>query len=274
MLEVNNVPSVSIATLNLLRDLERWDERKGLIVDEFRRMQPDLIALQEVALSINNAEWLAKQLGGYSVHIQAKTGKKHSKVEAVAVLSRLPVADVHWVDLRTQNRVALAVRTEISGAPLLFVSGHFYWFPGDHSHRARQLQLLKNWLYTLVSHTPQTGMIVCGDFNGTPDMPSIRVMHEGFQSAHVLHHGREPEWTCPTPLPFQSTPWRKTVFQIAGLATQKQFKPWRGTLDYIFVNRHIKVEECRVAFDQPAPHDPGLYPSDHLGLMARVRVDY
>ena len=264
--------SVSVATLNLFRDLNRWDERKGLIVDEFKRLQPDLIALQEVALAINNAHWLAEQLGGYSVHVQAKTGKKHSKTEAIAILSRLPIEDTHVLDLVTQNRVALAVRTHIAGEPLLFVSGHFYWFPGDHSHRTRQLQLLKKWLYTLAHEMPQAGMIVCGDFNGTPEMPSIQAMRADFQSAHVMHHGREPAWTCPTPLPFQRTPWRKAMFHIAGLATEKKLKLWRGTLDYIFVNRHITVEECNTAFDQPAPHDADLFASDHLGLHARLRI--
>ena len=70
---VESATAITVATLNLLRDLDRWDERKGLIVDEFRRLQPDLIALQEVALAIDNAHWLAEQLGGYSVHMQAKT---------------------------------------------------------------------------------------------------------------------------------------------------------------------------------------------------------
>ncbi len=264
--------SVSVATLNLLRDLDRWDERKYLIVQEFKRLQPDLIALQEVALAINNAHWLAEQLGGYSVHVQAKTGNKHSKIEAVAILSRLPVEQTHSLDLVTQNRVALAVQTKIAGKSLLFASGHFYWYPGDHHRRTRQLQLLKRWLYGLVQDLPQAGVIVCGDFNGTPNMPSIKSMYDDFQSAHVLHHGREPGWTCPTPLPFQDTPWRKAIFHIAGLAAEGKLKLWQGTLDYIFVNRHIAVEECHVAFNQPALHDPGLFPSDHLGLHARVKM--
>ena len=37
-----------IVTLNLLRDLTRWDERKQMLLDEFERLQPDVIALQEV----------------------------------------------------------------------------------------------------------------------------------------------------------------------------------------------------------------------------------
>ena len=176
------------------------------------------------------------------------------------------------LDLVTQNRVAVAVQTRVAGQLLLFVSGHFYWFPGDHHQRTRQLQLLKKWLSKLAQDVPEVGVIVCGDFNGTPDMPSIQTMRDDFRSAHVVHHGREPEWTCPTPLPFQDAPWRKAAFHIAGLATSQKLALWRGTLDYIFVNRHIDVHECHIAFDQPATNDPGLFPSDHLGLHARLRI--
>jgi hypothetical protein len=34
----------------------------------------------------------------------------------------------------------------------------------------------------------------------------------------------------------------------------------------------IAVETCRLAFDRPAVGDPGLYPSDHLGLSARLTI--
>ena len=64
-----------IVTLNLLRDLTRWDERKQMLLDEFERLQPDVIALQEVALPLNTAEWLAKRLSGYDVHLAPKSGR-------------------------------------------------------------------------------------------------------------------------------------------------------------------------------------------------------
>jgi hypothetical protein len=34
----------------------------------------------------------------------------------------------------------------------------------------------------------------------------------------------------------------------------------------------VQVESCRVAFDRPAEDDPSLYPSDHLGLVARLVI--
>jgi mRNA deadenylase 3'-5' endonuclease subunit Ccr4 len=58
--------SLIVASLNLLNDLTHWDDRRSLIVAELRRLQPDLIALQEVVLPVNNAQWIADELGGYS----------------------------------------------------------------------------------------------------------------------------------------------------------------------------------------------------------------
>ena len=43
-------------------------------------------------------------------------------------------------------------------------------------------------------------------------------------------------------------------------------------LDYIWVRGTIAVDDCRLVFDRPAVDDPTLYPSDHRGLAAHLRV--
>ena len=43
-------------------------------------------------------------------------------------------------------------------------------------------------------------------------------------------------------------------------------------LDYIWLRGAVAVDEARLAFDRPAVGDPTLYPSDHLGVVARVAV--
>jgi hypothetical protein len=45
-----------------------------------------------------------------------------------------------------------------------------------------------------------------------------------------------------------------------------------GCLDYVWLRGSVRVEGCRLAFDRPAVGDPTLYPSDHLGLSARLAV--
>ena len=277
VLQVKQAHTITVATLNILNDARRWDERKHMIVEGFKHHRPDLIALQEVMLPVKNAEWLAGELsssehGHYSLHITPKTGKKHSQLEGIATLSRLPVDSAHWHDLASQNRVAQLVRVQVNGKPFIFVNGHFFWHPGDSDQRLKQIQLLKKWIDTHSDGATETGIVVCGDFNGTPESRAIASMRQHFQSAYAAVHGREPHWTCPTPLQWSTQPWRETVMNVLGLATTLKPGPWRGTLDYIFVNDQVQVEDCHLSFTAHAPHDETLFPSDHLGLVAKVRM--
>src|SRR6478672_10854527 len=48
----------------------------------------------------------------------------------------------------------------------------------------------------------------------------------------------------------------------------RTLRPWRGTLDYIFINRAVQVQNCQLILNQPAPNSRTLYPSDHFGMMA------
>jgi hypothetical protein len=43
-------------------------------------------------------------------------------------------------------------------------------------------------------------------------------------------------------------------------------------LDYVWIRGAVEVESARLVFDRPAVGDPTLYPSDHLGLAAWLRV--
>jgi hypothetical protein len=45
-----------------------------------------------------------------------------------------------------------------------------------------------------------------------------------------------------------------------------------GCLDYIWLRGAADVESARLAFDHPAPGDPTLYPSDHLGISAQLVI--
>jgi hypothetical protein len=45
-----------------------------------------------------------------------------------------------------------------------------------------------------------------------------------------------------------------------------------GCLDYVWLRGAVRATDARLAFDRPAAGDPTLYPSDHLGIAARVVV--
>lgn len=261
------MPTLTVVTINILRELKRWPERRALLAQGLAEQNADLIAVQEVALPENTAQWLANTLGGYQVWLCPKTGAR-ARREAIAILSRLPVEGHTTLDLRTQWRVAHYVRVDLAGRPLLFCNGHYYWKPLESAQRVRQVRLLLDWLGALPEALP---LIAVGDFNGTPESRALQLMRTRFASAYAAVHGREPDWTCPTPLGYSGwAHWVKSF--LLSLMTNHQLKLWRGTLDYIFVNSHIRVNDGRVILNQPAPDDPTLYPSDHVGLAATLEL--
>lgn len=261
------MPTLTVVTINILRELARWPARRALLAQGLAEQNADLIALQEVALPENTAQWLASELGGYQVWLCPKTGAR-ARREAIAILSRWPVTDHSILDLRTQWRVAQAVRVDIAGQPLVFCNGHYYWRPLESEQRVRQVRGLLDWLGALPADLP---LVTVGDFNGLPESRALQLMRARFTSAYAAVHGREPDWTCPTPLGYSGwAHWAKSY--VLSLIANRQFKLWRGTLDYIFVNARLRVRDCRVILNQSAPHDPTLYPSDHVGLAATLEL--
>ena len=260
--------SLSLVTFNLLNKPSRWHERRELVLAELRASQPDVIALQEVSLPHNNACWLAEQLGGYSVHTSPKTGAL-AEHEGIATLSRLPVEESHTLALGAQSRVAQVTRVRVGSRAIAVVNGHFMFHIYDHIKRTQQVQRVLNWLRLDAAQVP---VVACGDFNATPEMRTIQVMKESFTSAHEAAHGREPDWTCPTPLAYSLDGARKGLSRIGNFILTRRSDVWRGTLDYIFVDGNFAVHQCDVILNQPSPHDPTLYPSDHVGLYAEIEI--
>jgi endonuclease/exonuclease/phosphatase family metal-dependent hydrolase len=261
---------IRVATVNILNDLSRWDERRGLLAAGLHALSPDLIALQEVRdpLGTSTAHRLAGELGGYSILVRPKTGWGRY-YEGIAVLSRLPVEGYEVLDLRSQQRVAQLVRVQVGGRPVVLVNGHYYWPTGLHGARVRQVTRVLDAVKAL---DPGTSVIACGDFNATPGSPAIDLLSRNLVSAHEARHGREPEYTCPTPLVGR---WRVREILTRGLLrlfTNRPGGSWRGTLDYIFVSPDVRVVECGVFLDRPSPGDPTLYASDHLGLAATLEI--
>jgi endonuclease/exonuclease/phosphatase family metal-dependent hydrolase len=261
---------IRVATINILNDLSRWDARRTLLARGLDALSPDLIALQEITdpLGKSTAHWLAGELGGYSVHVCPKSGWGRKR-EGIAVLSRLPVEDHEVLDLRSQQRMAQFVRVRAGESPVVFVNGHYHWLPGAHAARVRQVERVLDRVRGL---DPGTSVVACGDFNGTPGSPAIALLSCTLVSAHETLHGREPDYTCPTPMVSGQRVRGAVTRGLLRLFSNRPGDSWRGTLDYIFVSPDVRVVECGVFLDRPSPDDPTLYASDHLGLAATLEI--
>jgi endonuclease/exonuclease/phosphatase family metal-dependent hydrolase len=269
---------ISVVTINILVDLSLWKKRRLLLVDQLFELDSDIIALQEVSLkdSLSTAHWIADELNQmnpgkeivYQVYLCPRSGNE-SESEAIAILSRLPVKRHQTIDLKTQNRVAQIVELKLTDGPLLIVNSHFYWKVGESETRKDQIELLLDYLDL---QPPEIPVLVVGDFNCEPGMPSIDLMRRYFDSAHRAVHGKEPEFTYPTPLPkTHLDDFRLNILHYFGKDSTAE-PSWKGTVDYIFVDPRVNILDCRVVLDQPDPVNSRLYPSDHFGLYSLIRI--
>ena len=134
-----------------------------------------------------------------------------------------------------------------------FAVTNLHHVPGDAHLRDEQAAALLAWLETAPAHD---ALVVVGDFNAAPGEAAARRMSDvGFRSAYEAANGADPRVTWPSGL------------QAPAMDTDGD----PACLDYIWVRGGVTVEEARLFADRPAVGDPTLYPSDHLGIAARLR---
>lgn len=257
---------ITVASLNLLDDVELWAGRSSLVLEGFLRLRPDVIALQEVSPEPSNARWLAERLGGYSVHLCPSS--EHRASDNLALLARVPVRDHELLRLEGEGRQAHRVSVELGEQAWTIANTHLCWNPLREDVRVAQAVKLLNWLE---SRSP---LVVCGDFNARPRARSQAVLRTRLASAYRVAHGEDPSYTFPTPLrrgPGMKHRARDGFFRASGLIRHRRNVVWGQTIDHIFVDPAIEVESCDIVFDRPSPSDERLYASDHLGLCAVLR---
>jgi endonuclease/exonuclease/phosphatase family metal-dependent hydrolase len=256
------MPEISVATLNLLNRQNRWLARRELIVAEFIDTQPDLISLQEIYLPIGQARWLKNQInsrlsgrsdGPYQLFQKRRQHPIRGFMEGIGILSRLPVLSHDAIDLGYGGRIALRVNVELETKETLdFVAVHLHHMAQDREARLEQVMLVTGWLNDKNSVPLQ---VIAGDFNEVPAGLAIEFMKQSYRSVFVEYQGYDPIATFPTALVQRSD-------------------GWSGCLDYIFISKSVnQVLGAQIFCRKPSPNDPTLYASDHVGLLAYLKVD-
>lgn len=242
-----------VATLNIRNLADRWDERLPLILADMAALQPDLLGLQEVVYVLQQDRLIG---AAGSARYESTRGWAGRPEYGNALLVKEPIvaADAGRLDLGL-TRSAIRTRLVLAGgATVTAVVTHLHHATADEAERDQQTRLLIEWL---TDARPTSAIVVVGDFNAEPDEPTYaRMRTAGYRSAFFEANEAEPEVTWPSGL--------------EGPAIDTDGPP--GCLDYIWIHGAVEVESCRLVFDRPAVDDPGLYPSDHLGLAARLTV--
>jgi beta-glucosidase len=265
------MPTIRVATLNLRKGELRWGERAPLLMNQLAALRPDIIGFQEIDLRIDQGNWIRGRLrdliwaengaAPYRIHHMFTDSHAHgwgmlnntrenASLEALGIMTNLPVVSHTGFDYLIRNRVAHCVRVDVDGHPLDFWNTHFHHVQDGEGHqmRAEQAEKLSAWIAT---HSAGVPAVLVGDFNAIPESPTVRRITEALTSVFD-RLGVDPPKTVPTPLP------------------EKPWYPGEWTVDHIFVSPDVRVIDASRVFDQPDANDPTLVPSDHYGLTATV----
>lgn len=250
--------TLKVATINVHNRHDRWRDRRHLLVAEILDHEPDLIALQEVALSHRQGNWLYTQINMRTgtasrrepYRLVQQRGRGANLYTGLAILSRMELLSYDGLSLGDGD-VALRANVLLpSGRALDFATTRLRTGSALPETREEQVMRLMGWLNAAGRVSLQ---VIAGDFNEEPHGPAVRQMRQAYRSAFALANGREPLATYPTAL-------------VPGDNRAR-------CLDYVFVSRGIRVSEARIFCRQAGSEDDTLYPSDHVGLLVKLEVD-
>ena len=267
---------VRVLTLNLWQRYGNWAERRRVLTDGVRALEPDFVAFQE---SIKTGEYdqVIDLLGpGFNV-IHQKSRDPNGM--GVSIASRWPLEEVGEVDLNVTPRTAGFPCTTLVAevlvpdplGPLLFVN-HFPNWQLNFEHE-RELQALAAARFVeeqVRLHDRQ--VVLVGDLDADPDSASIRFW-SGRQSLGEMSVCYRDAWESTRPNePGDTFTPRNPLVRDQMVKGQRPFRDWPfRRIDYIFVRfgehggRALDVAACALIFDQPVD---GVWASDHFGLVA------
>lgn len=258
-----------VATWNLWWRFGPWQERLRLITEELRRVDADVVCLQEVWADEDDrsSRRIADQLG-YDEVFAGRLEMEPGVLFGNAVLSRWPITHHEWHPLPAgdsfdEERVVL--RADIDGprGPFQVFTTHLNWRFDHSAIRQDQVRLVAE---VVANGRPRTfPPIVCGDFNAEPTSTEAGML-TGLTTTAVpglvladawrVTHPNEPGFTWDNRNPY--------------VADQLEFD---RRIDYVFAGwpkaggaGHVVSAE--IIGDTPTGD---IWPSDHFGVVAELR---
>jgi endonuclease/exonuclease/phosphatase family metal-dependent hydrolase len=261
-----------VATLNVWARSGDWPARRQVLVDGFRGLRPDLVALQETIKTPDYDQ--AADILGPAFHL-AQQARRGGDGMGVSIASRWPLGPVHELDLHLAatpradafpcTTLAAEVRVPDLPQPLLFVNHFPSWQLDFEFEREQQTVAAARFIDELRAGR-DLHVVLAGDLDADPQAASVRFWcgrqslggrSVCYRDAWERCHPGEPGATmAPDRNPLVADPdW-----------------PF-GRIDYILVRcaEHggptLPIRACRRIFDQP---DHGRSASDHFGLLAEL----
>ncbi len=263
------ITSMRILTQNVLGPTHHgWARRRPILVDGFRALAPDVVALQEV---VDVPDLLGP--GWHEVWHPVRSDDG----EGAALASRWPIGQVHAIDGRITDRARDLVWSGTMLAEVLapepvgsfFVVHHkpLYRLDGE---RERELQAVAAArLVEAMVPDPDRHVVLLGDFDARPDAACMRFWtgRQSLDGTSVCYHDT---WeSAHSDAPGHTFTPENSLVQVGG------FHLVRGRrIDYILVRGRpqgptLQVRSCERVLVDPVG---GVQASDHYGVLAELVV--
>lgn len=251
--------TVRIVSLNVLHDFPHFaylPQRLDLVATEVRRLDADIVLLQEVPWT-----W---RLGSAAAYLGRASGLNHAYLrangnrwailfeEGEAILSRFPLRDVRFTELQPaegpfRHRVAVSALVDTTLGPLRVVSTHL----ANQNPAANQGQAASLMQFVAAQPGPT---IIGGDFNATPDSVTIRNLQPAWVDSFTALAPADAGLTC-----------------CVDDLTAPPGEPLEKRIDYLFLApgpaNAWRVRSSDRLFTAPQLTPVGrIWASDHVGL--------
>jgi endonuclease/exonuclease/phosphatase family metal-dependent hydrolase len=263
---------VRAATLNLWGRRGAWDERRPVLIDGFRRLQPDLVAFQEAVVG-DGYDQVTDILGtGY--HVVHQAGRETDGT-GLSIASRWEVGKVWEETLHVTPRVGpskIAVAEILArdslGGTLLFAHHNASWQFSFERERELQAVAGSRLVEDLLGKQEISHVVLAGDFNAAPDSASVRFW-QGLQSLGDTSVCYRDAWESTPPEDPGHTFTPRNPLVTGGDNWPLELG---RRIDYIMVRcgHHgptLDVSSCERIFDEPVD---GVWASDHFGVVAEL----
>jgi len=255
-----------VLSLNVFHDHPRFEylpERLDLIAEEIKRLEVDIVCLQEVPWTRefgSAAEIIARKIGMNHAYLRANGNRRAILFEeGSAILSRYPLENPSFVELIPQSgffehRIALHTTVVTPwGHVAVFVT---HLTNGEPDINYEQALSLKKF----VEHTKEPLKIVAGDFNAQPESPQVRTLTQEWGDSYRLANPSAQGYTCCI---------EDLTNGSDGILEKR--------IDYIFIvsedPTQYTVHAAEVVFAQPfTTADSPLWASDHAGLLIEIQT--
>jgi endonuclease/exonuclease/phosphatase family metal-dependent hydrolase len=265
---------VRVATLNLWGRHGAWDERRSVLVDGLRELQPDIIAFQEAVVTDGYDQVV--DLLGASYYVAHQAGRE-TEGAGLSIASHWEIGEVWEETLHVTPRIdpnQLAVAQILAPGPLgtlLFAHHNPSWQLGFELERELQAVAASRFVEDLLGKQEAIShVLLAGDFNAAPDSASVRFWR-GLQSLDGMSVCYRDAWESAHPRDPGHTFSPQNLLVVSGGEWPLELG---RRIDYVMVRcgRHgptLEVTSCERIFDEPVE---GVWASDHFGVVADLAL--